>query len=142
MGLWDIKTMIPCSLFIFFFAGGLATLSFSRYNIQEEAAIRDIELTLTNKTIDAIANTNTNLTRLKITPPSLTGACDLFSGKWVHDNSSRYPLYKEEECPYLEDTFACQTYGRKDTKYLQWRWQPHGCDFPKYVSLSLCLSNL
>ena len=142
MELWDIKTMIPCSLFIFFLAGGLATLSFSIYNSQEEAAIRDIELTLTNKTIDAIANTNANLTRLKITPPSLMGTCDLFSGRWVHDNSSHYPLYKEQECPYLEDTFACQTFGRKDTKYLQWRWQPHGCDFPKYVSLPFCLSNL
>nr|GEV82928.1 protein trichome birefringence-like 34 [Tanacetum cinerariifolium] len=57
--------------------------------------------------------------------------------RWVYDNSSRYPLYKEHECPYLEETFACQTYGRKDVKYLEWRWQPHSCNFPTFNGKAL-----
>ncbi|KAL7582833.1 hypothetical protein Lser_V15G42827 [Lactuca serriola] len=70
--------------------------------------------------------------RLKLAPLSLTDTCDLFSGRWVHDNNSHYPLYKEDECPYLLGDLACLTYGRKDSKYQQWRWQPHGCDFPRF----------
>ncbi|XP_076920907.1 protein trichome birefringence-like 34 [Bidens hawaiensis] len=113
--------MIHCSLLIFFL-GGLATMSFYRNDNKLDVASHDITLTLTN------ATTNTRVSA----PPPLTGACDLFSGIWVHDNKSHYPLYKENECPFLEDTFACQTYGRKDSKYLQWRWQPHGCNFPRF----------
>ncbi|XP_071738455.1 protein trichome birefringence-like 34 [Rutidosis leptorrhynchoides] len=69
---------------------------------------------------------------LKIAMPSLTETCDLFSGHWVYDNKSHYPLYKENECSYLHGDLACQTYGRKDSKYQKWRWQPHDCDFPRF----------
>ncbi|KAJ0941826.1 putative PMR5 domain, PC-Esterase, protein trichome birefringence-like 34 [Helianthus annuus] len=99
IGLCDMQTMIHCSIFIFFL-GGLSTMSFYRNNKQDVAR------------------------KVKESTLSLSGTCDLFSGRWVHDNKSYYPLYKEHECPYLEENFACQTYGRKDSKYLQWRWQP------------------
>lgn len=69
------------------------------------------------------------------------GSCDLFSGRWVYDNVS-YPLYKDKQCPYMEDDFACETNGRKDLKYQNWRWQPRNCDFPrfKYFLLSyICI---
>lgn len=57
--------------------------------------------------------------------------CNLFSGKWVHDNVS-YPLYKERQCSLIGDQFtACEKYGRKDTNYQNWRWQPHHCDIPR-----------
>ncbi|KAJ9545587.1 hypothetical protein OSB04_025294 [Centaurea solstitialis] len=69
---------------------------------------------------------------MKIASSSLIDTCDLFSGKWVHDNKGQYPLYKEDECPYLPGDFACLTYGRNDSKFQQWRWQPHGCDFPRF----------
>ncbi|XP_076946203.1 protein trichome birefringence-like 34 [Bidens hawaiensis] len=120
IGLCDMHIMIHCSVLVFFL-GGLATMSYYKNN-KLEVAGQNITLTLTN------ATTNTQVSD----QPTGTGTCDLFSGKWVYDNKSHYPLYKENECPYLEDTFACQTYGRKDSKYLQWRWQPHGCDFPRF----------
>ncbi|KAI7749077.1 hypothetical protein M8C21_001603 [Ambrosia artemisiifolia] len=129
IGLCDMQTMIHCSLLIFFL-GGLATMSLYKDNNQEVAS-QDITVSSTL----SIKNTNTPVSdhqgTLKSPPPSLSGTCDLFSGRWVYDNKSYYPLYKEHECPYLEDNFACQTYGRKDSKYLHWRWQPHGCDFPR-----------
>ncbi|KAK6118249.1 hypothetical protein DH2020_048035 [Rehmannia glutinosa] len=56
---------------------------------------------------------------------------DFFSGRWVYDDVS-YPLYKEEQCSFVEDSFACEKYGRKDLKYQQWRWQPHHCDIPRF----------
>lgn len=62
--------------------------------------------------------------------------CDLFSGKWVFDNKS-YPLYKEKECSFMLDDYACEKFGRKDLRYQNWRWQPHQCDLPRSLSLSL-----
>lgn len=61
-------------------------------------------------------------------PPS---KCDLFSGKWVYDNTS-YPLYKEQECSFMSDQLACQKFGRKDLEYQHWRWQPNQCDLPRF----------
>nr|DAD28125.1 TPA_asm: hypothetical protein HUJ06_029593 [Nelumbo nucifera] len=57
--------------------------------------------------------------------------CDLFSGKWVFDNTS-YPLYNESHCPYMSDELACQKYGRTDLRYQNWRWQPHNCNLKRW----------
>lgn len=68
--------------------------------------------------------------------------CNFFSGKWVFDNKT-YPLYREQECTFMSDQLACQKFGRKDSSYQFWRWQPHQCDLPKSVfpsSLSLSFS--
>ncbi|XP_030537322.1 protein trichome birefringence-like 34 [Rhodamnia argentea] len=62
--------------------------------------------------------------------------CDLFSGRWVYDNVS-YPLYEEKRCTYMSDEQACEKYGRKDLKYQHWRWQPHGCDIPRFNATRL-----
>ncbi|KAI8557138.1 hypothetical protein RHMOL_Rhmol05G0312100 [Rhododendron molle] len=62
--------------------------------------------------------------------------CNLFSGKWVFDNKS-YPLYKEKECTFIREEFACEKYGRKDLNYQSWRWQPHQCDLPRFNATAL-----
>lgn len=128
------------------------TLSFYYRNNNQEAINSKDKVTLSTMTTSKITNDDENTNRititktnkrvfdhqrrLKLAPLSLTDTCDLFSGRWVHDNNSHYPLYKEDECPYLLGDLACLTYGRKDSKYQQWRWQPHGCDFPRLVSSS------
>ncbi|CAA3003266.1 trichome birefringence-like 34 [Olea europaea subsp. europaea] len=66
--------------------------------------------------------------------------CNFFSGKWVYDNIS-YPLYKENQCSFMELDFACQKFGRKDLNYQKWRWQPHDCELPRFNSTAL-LENL
>ncbi|XP_023749977.2 protein trichome birefringence-like 34 [Lactuca sativa] len=147
VGLWDIKTMFKCSV-VMFLIGGLVTLSFYYRNNNQEAINSKDKVTLSTMTTSKITNDDENTNRititktnkrvfdhqrrLKLAPLSLTDTCDLFSGRWVHDNNSHYPLYKEDECPYLLGDLACLTYGRKDSKYQQWRWQPHGCDFPRF----------
>lgn len=60
--------------------------------------------------------------------------CNLFSGKWVFDNTS-YPLYKEKECKFMSDQLACNKFGREDLSYQNWRWQPDHCDLPRSLSL-------
>ncbi|KAM1406835.1 hypothetical protein ACFXTH_001463 [Malus domestica] len=57
--------------------------------------------------------------------------CDVFSGRWVFDESTR-PLYEESECPYIQPQLTCQEHGRPDKDYQKWRWQPHGCDLPSF----------
>ncbi|KAI3954924.1 hypothetical protein MKW92_039287 [Papaver armeniacum] len=67
---------------------------------------------------------------------SLTSSCDLFSGKWVYDNST-YPLYSEKQCSFMSDQLACEKFGRKDLNYQNWRWQPDQCDLPRFNATSL-----
>ncbi|GMI87321.1 TRICHOME BIREFRINGENCE-LIKE 33 [Hibiscus trionum] len=57
--------------------------------------------------------------------------CDIFSGRWVRDELTR-PHYQESECPYIQPQLTCQEHGRPDTEYQKWRWQPHGCDLPRF----------
>ncbi|GJU38157.1 trichome birefringence-like protein 8 [Tanacetum coccineum] len=62
-------------------------------------------------------------------PP--TNTCDYSYGKWVWDES--YPSRKyNEDCPFLDPGFRCHRNGRSDVGYVKWRWQPHGCDLPRF----------
>ncbi|KAL0338138.1 UNVERIFIED_CONTAM: protein trichome birefringence-like 35 [Sesamum angustifolium] len=62
--------------------------------------------------------------------------CDLFSGKWVFDNTS-YPLYNGSRCPYMSDQLACQKHGRPDIEYQFWRWQPHNCNMKRWNAIEM-----
>eukprot|EP01018_Ginkgo_biloba_P033413 Gb_34157 [translate_table: standard] len=56
--------------------------------------------------------------------------CDIYSGKWVHDDS--YPLYAAGECPYMSGDFNCKENGRQDLEFGKWRWQPTDCVLPRF----------
>lgn len=55
-------------------------------------------------------------------------SCALFMGTWVQDQTS--PLY-QYSCPAIDTEFNCQMYGRPDTDYLKYRWQPANCQIPR-----------
>ncbi|GLT52735.1 hypothetical protein SLA2020_260570 [Shorea laevis] len=57
-------------------------------------------------------------------------SCDVYDGKWVFDDD--YPLYQSQDCPFVDDGFRCLENGRPDSFYTKWRWQPEGCNLPRF----------
>ncbi|ANM69870.1 TRICHOME BIREFRINGENCE-LIKE 9 [Arabidopsis thaliana] len=72
---------------------------------------------------------------------TVTKECDYSKGKWVRrassSSSSVNGLFYGEECRFLDSGFRCHKHGRKDSGYLDWRWQPHGCDLPRFNASDL-----
>ncbi|OWM79061.1 protein trichome birefringence-like 8 [Punica granatum] len=62
--------------------------------------------------------------------------CDYSRGRWVRDVRESSRLYNES-CPFLDPGFRCRLNGRKDLDYLKWRWQPEGCDLPRFNATDL-----
>ncbi|KAF6152810.1 hypothetical protein GIB67_004639 [Kingdonia uniflora] len=58
--------------------------------------------------------------------------CDLYEGSWVYDDL--YPLYDPSSCPFIRKEFDCHKYGRPDTMFLKYKWQPADCDLPRFNS--------
>ncbi|KAL7172347.1 hypothetical protein ACSBR2_031939 [Camellia fascicularis] len=58
------------------------------------------------------------------------GDCDVFDGNWIYDIS--YPLYRSEDCLFLDEGFRCSENGRPDNFYTKWRWQPRNCNLPRF----------
>ena len=66
--------------------------------------------------------------------------CDYSVGEWVLDDSR--PLYSGRECKMWIASFSCSLNGRPDLSYEKFRWQPSGCDLPKFdgrTFLNMCV---
>ncbi|KAI3847321.1 hypothetical protein MKW92_042388 [Papaver armeniacum] len=70
--------------------------------------------------------------RKPVVPPNQQ-SCNIFVGSWVQDDS--YPIYQSSNCPIIDPEFNCQLYGRPDSAYLKYKWQPSGCNIPRFNGL-------
>lgn len=135
LGTCEIRVKSP--YFVAFFLIALATVALFLTTgedggvvLEEESNISEQEPVLDNIVLDLqkpeqVATTNDSV--------SSALRCDLFSGRWVFDNTS-YPLYDEKECSFMLEDYACEKNGRKEFKYQNWKWQPHHCDLPRFSS--------
>ncbi|XP_030464540.2 protein trichome birefringence-like 19 [Syzygium oleosum] len=57
--------------------------------------------------------------------------CDVFKGKWVYRPDTP-TYYTNETCYEISDQQNCMKFGRPDTEFLKWRWQPDGCELPPF----------
>ncbi|KAK1551320.1 hypothetical protein Q3G72_033849 [Acer saccharum] len=80
-----------------------------------------------NETFVELGDNNVGL------PVESVKACDLYAGYWVKDEE--HPIYEPGSCPYVDEAFDCQSNGRQDSSYLNWRWKPDGCDLPREFGL-------
>ena len=58
-------------------------------------------------------------------------SCNILAGGWRF-SKHRHSWYSGSSCPYIRPGFNCQLNGRNDTKFLQYYWQPHGCNLPQF----------
>ncbi|XP_047079932.1 protein trichome birefringence-like 19 [Lolium rigidum] len=58
-------------------------------------------------------------------------SCDVARGEWVPDSAG--PYYTNATCPLIDGRQDCMKYGKPGMEsILGWRWQPHGCDLPRF----------
>ncbi|XP_019176371.1 PREDICTED: protein trichome birefringence-like 19 [Ipomoea nil] len=58
------------------------------------------------------------------------GECNIFKGNWVPFPEG--PYYTNATKCDIEDRQNCMKFGRPDTGFLKWRWQPDGCELPLF----------
>ncbi|EEC83878.1 hypothetical protein OsI_29877 [Oryza sativa Indica Group] len=66
----------------------------------------------------------------RVPHPSDASDCIFSDGKWVRD-AAAVTAYRED-CPFLDPGFQCISNGRSNSSFRYWRWQPHGCQLPKF----------
>ncbi|KAF4396916.1 hypothetical protein F8388_004884 [Cannabis sativa] len=60
-----------------------------------------------------------------------TSSCDYSYGRWVWDETRILDSYNES-CHFLDPGFRCRQNGRTNEDFRRWRWQPDGCDLPRF----------
>lgn len=77
-----------------------------------------------------------NFSELRFISPAVNSTdddhkCNVFQGTWVFDDERETYYTNETKC-VIDDRQNCMKYGRPDTDFMKWRWQPNECDLPEF----------
>lgn len=64
------------------------------------------------------------------TGTSSKSQCNFFSGDWVH--CAEGPYYTNATNCEMDDRQNCMKFGRPDTEFMKWRWEPYECELPLF----------
>lgn len=106
---------------------GSSKISVFEQKIRGESLVKEVReiANLTSiKVVELSSNNGEEKTKKRIEE------CDVTKGKWVYD--SDYPLYTNASCPFIDEGFSCQSNGRLNLNYMNWRWEPQDCDAPRF----------
>lgn len=81
--------------------------------------------------IDRVAS---SISPSSASPASVASACDFTRGEWVMDTEA--PYYTNLTCPFIDDHQNCMKFGKPSLEFMRWRWQPDGCDLPRFDAAS------
>ncbi|BBN01907.1 xyloglucan O-acetyltransferase [Marchantia polymorpha subsp. ruderalis] len=118
---------------------GKATKSPSVEKVADEEVVDSEKVTETKKERSKRDEKKKETSKKKPSEPStqaglrdvaVDGKCDYSVGKWVYDES--YPLYAPDSCPFVDGGFRCVENGRPSAEFQKYRWQPSGCDLPRF----------
>jgi hypothetical protein len=87
----------------------------------------------TDRLLDVPPNAASHVKTVTSSSSSLEGStvCDVAKGEWVPDPAA--PSYTNATCPFIDSRQDCMKYGKPGIdSILRWRWQPHGCDLPRF----------
>ncbi|KAG1327000.1 protein ALTERED XYLOGLUCAN 4-like [Cocos nucifera] len=74
-------------------------------------------------------NPSPELSSLPTLADGMEELCDMSKGKWVKE--PRGSVYTNMTCPTLPESKNCVKYGKQQS-YVYWRWQPDGCELPRF----------
>lgn len=103
----------------------------------ESLVVKENKVVFANLTSTKVIELPSNNGEEEKTKKRIIEDCDVTKGKWVYD--SDYQLYTNESCPFIDEGFACQSNGRLDLSYMNWRWEPQDCDAPRFIFYFLVL---
>nr|CAB3467606.1 unnamed protein product [Digitaria exilis] len=95
----------------------------------EQSSPAEISLPSANSSSAPTASTAERTEDQSVVGVQVVERCDMSMGKWVREPKG--PIYTNLTCPTHPDFKNCQKYG-KDPGHLFWRWQPDGCDLPRF----------
>ncbi|CAL5054570.1 unnamed protein product [Urochloa decumbens] len=118
------------SLYDFNFADGYQYILRTSSSTSSRPTTSSTPSTVPATSSSSSASSTTNSSSSSASPATPAESCDLTRGQWVPDDEA--PYYTNLTCPFIDDLQNCMKFGKPSLDFMRWRWQPDGCDLPRF----------
>ncbi|CAO2040839.1 unnamed protein product [Urochloa humidicola] len=119
------------SLYDFNFADGYQYIRGASTSTSSRPTTSSSPSTVQGTSPSSSASSTTNSSSSSASPSTAAeSSCDLTRGQWVPDDEA--PYYTNLTCPFIDDLQNCMKFGKPSLEFVRWRWQPDGCDLPRF----------